>query len=37
METVAVAVTAVIAAVVGIGPVIVGMLQAHERTVARSK
>jgi hypothetical protein len=36
METVAVAVTAVIAAVVGIGPVIVGMLHAHERTVVRS-
>ena len=37
MKTVAVAVTAVIAAVVGIGPVIVGMLHALERTVVRSK
>jgi hypothetical protein len=37
METVAVAVTAVIAAVVGIGPVVIGMLHAHERTVVRSK
>jgi len=37
METVAVAITAVIATVVGIGPVMVGMLHAHERTVVRSK
>jgi hypothetical protein len=37
MNQVTFTITAVVAGIVGIGPVIVGMLHAHERTVVRKK
>ena len=37
MEVVTIAITAVIATVVGIGPVVVGMLRSHERNVLRQR